>query len=1036
MKAFHEFRLDSREQRLWNGQNSVTLTPKAFDVLNYLVEHAGSLVTRDELLDALWSETYVNPELINKYILEIRKALGDRPDKPAFVETISKRGYRFIAAVRDENVVSQPLKASHQINSRMVGRGGALEQLNRHLRSALAGHRQIVFVTGEAGIGKTTLVDAFHQSSIQAVKLLVARGQCVEGFGGKEAYYPVLEALGQFLRDDNGFLNVLAKCAPTWLVQFPSLICPEQRDALHREILGATRQRMVRELCEAVEAFTTATPLAVILEDLHWVDPSTLDLISALARRRQPARLMILATYRPTDVILAHSPLKALKQDLRIHRLCEEVPLERLEEPEIAEFLDSQFQGLPSSLAGLIYGHSGGNALFMVAILEDMQKRGLIATSGGAWNLTVPMKEIDINVPETLQGMLESQIAQFNPAERRLLESASVAGERFLLWTIAPTLDMAADELEQICEELSKHGQFIRSVTLQEPAELPSSPGFEFRHSLYRQVVYRGLSGAARSRLHRMIGERLLELPAGGRAELASEVALHLEAGREYERAIHILRVSSENTNHRFAYRESIQILQHALSLIAKIASDRQAHIEIDLLRRIGDAFYALGDMTESARALETAAARAGAADLKSEQVHALNALARTTVLMNGDLGIAACQRALQACEGLDDPLLLERTRLLAATLRLGYDHWTREDDETCVVARQTIAQLSDPSAPSYHEVWHAHLQSLKGEGEAAIKTTDAGIRRFFEVWDKDHQILAGQYPDARRHSSQGLATMNESSSLVGYVLALSAKAIAHLHLGQFGQALEIVRAARGQADKNGSNPWLFMLREAWVRILAFDFHGARQLCRQIIEANAPYLAGHPAAIAAIADGYSALYEGDYRRALRSFQELIERGCPVKFFLHWYWCMQAELGTGEAALRKGDLLQAHEAADRFLRSALSTADPHLHVLAWNINARVAMLERDARQAETSVRAGLAVLEKSAVPLAAWKLHDTARQFHQEQGRSKLAAFHQMQAESGVLAIADSFSPDEPLRSGFLGSAPVQPILALRIHTPA
>ena len=146
-----------------------------------------------------------------------------------------------------------------------------------------------------------------------------------------------------------------------------------------------------------------------------------------------------------------------------------------------------------------------------------------------------------------------------------------------------------------------------------------------------------------------------------------------------------------------------------------KIAGERQAAIEIDLLLRIGDAFYALGDMMESARALETAAARAGAADLKLEQVHALNALARTTVFMDADRGLEACQRALQACDGLEDPLLLGRTKLVAATLRIGYDRWTRDDDETCVAARQTIAQLSDPSAPSYHEIWDAHRQALKG---------------------------------------------------------------------------------------------------------------------------------------------------------------------------------------------------------------------------------------------------------------------------------------------------------------------------------
>src|SRR4030088_3550713 len=102
MKSFKMFRLDTANHLLWRNGDRVALAPKAFDVLTYLVEHAGRVVTQDEILEALWSETYVNPEVLRKYILEVRKALGDRPDKPEFIETLPKRGYRFIAPVIDE----------------------------------------------------------------------------------------------------------------------------------------------------------------------------------------------------------------------------------------------------------------------------------------------------------------------------------------------------------------------------------------------------------------------------------------------------------------------------------------------------------------------------------------------------------------------------------------------------------------------------------------------------------------------------------------------------------------------------------------------------------------------------------------------------------------------------------------------------------------------------------------------------------------------------------------------------------------------
>src|SRR5258708_20127249 len=107
MKLFKTFRLDTANHLLWRNENRVPMTPKAFDVLAYLVEHAGRVVTQDEILEALWSENYGTQELQRKYILEIRKALGDRPDKPEFIETLPKRGYRFVASVIDESEVGE-----------------------------------------------------------------------------------------------------------------------------------------------------------------------------------------------------------------------------------------------------------------------------------------------------------------------------------------------------------------------------------------------------------------------------------------------------------------------------------------------------------------------------------------------------------------------------------------------------------------------------------------------------------------------------------------------------------------------------------------------------------------------------------------------------------------------------------------------------------------------------------------------------------------------------------------------------------------
>jgi DNA-binding response OmpR family regulator len=332
-KVFPPFRLDTINQCLWRRgeageEERVLLTPKAFSVLRYLVEHAGRLVTQDELLDAVWPDTFVQPEVLKYQIADIRGKLGDDPKNPLFIETLPRRGYQFIAAVHD-GAAAEPEATS------VTGSGGALSELWDCLRRSFDGERQIVFIPTEPGNGKATVAHEFqHQAATNVPGLRAARGQCVEGYGSKEAYYPVLEALGQLCRGSGGnsVVRTLAEQAPTWLVQFPALVKPEHRETLQQEILGATRQRMLREIGDALNTIASGTPLLLVLEDLQWADPFTVDLISAVARSRTPAKLMLVCTYRQADIAVSGHLMKTLKPDLLIHRLCREIALEPLEE--------------------------------------------------------------------------------------------------------------------------------------------------------------------------------------------------------------------------------------------------------------------------------------------------------------------------------------------------------------------------------------------------------------------------------------------------------------------------------------------------------------------------------------------------------------------------------------------------------------------------------------------------------------------------------------------------------------------------------
>ena len=195
MKQFGCFQLDTRNECLWQNGARIGLTPKPFAVLRYLVENPQRLVTHDELLDKLWPETYVQPQVLRTYVQELRKLLGDSVESPRFIRTVPGRGYWFLAQVEESNGYAADTPGPQP--ARIVGRRQEFEQLNEMLRHAIQGERQLVFITGETGIGKTALIDLFCRQGCSEDQVRIARGQCVEGFAGKEAYYPVIEALGQ-----------------------------------------------------------------------------------------------------------------------------------------------------------------------------------------------------------------------------------------------------------------------------------------------------------------------------------------------------------------------------------------------------------------------------------------------------------------------------------------------------------------------------------------------------------------------------------------------------------------------------------------------------------------------------------------------------------------------------------------------------------------------------------------------------------------------------------------------------------------------
>jgi predicted ATPase len=240
----------------------------------------------------------------------------------------------------------------------------------------------------------------------------------------------------------------------------PALMEDAEREALTRQLYGSTQERMARELAEALDALTAESSLVLWLEDLHWSDLSTVDLLAMLARRREPARLLVVGTYRPEDVIASRHPLRALVRELEAHAQCRGLPLGFLTPPEVCQYLAARFAPPESQAAGLeawgrfIHQRTDGNPLFMVAMVDDLMSRGVIGPVALERPWRAPSADVAGRLPESLRQLIDHQLDRLSQEERGVLEAASVAGREFSATSVAAALDTDVLMVEDCCEAL------------------------------------------------------------------------------------------------------------------------------------------------------------------------------------------------------------------------------------------------------------------------------------------------------------------------------------------------------------------------------------------------------------------------------------------------------------------------------------------------------------------------------------------------------------------------------------------------------
>jgi len=887
---FEPFRFDPANACLWRGDQMISLRPKVFAVLAHLVAQAGQLVTKEALFEAVWPETAVGDAVLKACIREVRRALGDTALTPRFIATVHRRGYRFIAPLiveapaeagppttdggrqcprnRDQKLTTAPFPPAFPL----IEREGVLQQLHAGLDEASQGRRQLIFLTGEPGIGKSAAVEAFATEIADDRRVRIVWGQCVEHYGAGEAYMPVLEVLSQLSKGPDGsrIVALLRQHAPTWLVQMPWLLGPADRVVLQHELSGATRERMQREFIEALHIITAEVLLVLVLEDLHWSDHSTLDLLAVLARQRAPSRLLVLGTYRPVEAIVHDHPLHTVKQDLQLHRQCRELPLTPLSEAAVAEYLEVRFPGcvFPEALIHHLFQRTDGNPLFLVNAVAHIVTQGLLVEHNGRWSLRGDAVGITMEVPESLRQMIAQQFARLTPEEQQLVGAGSVAGAEFTAAGVAAGLARQVAQVEAHCEALAQRGQMLRPVGLVEWPDGTVTVRYAFHHTLYQQVAYERLGRMRQLELHLRLGERL-EAAYGARApEVAAELARHFVLGHDHSRAVQYLRQAAEIALRRHAHREAIDYLNRALTELQALpdtperrqqellvylalgaplmATRGQAAPEVEsvyarayaLCQQVEQTaqllpvlaglrrFYVVRGTHETAWELaERLLTLAQRLDDRAYQLEAHRALG-TTLFFRGQLpaALAQLQQAMALYEPdsppvphvLGDPQVSCLIYAARALWCLGYPDQSRARAQQALALAQ---RLSHPYSLVWSQSFIADLYHLCGEDDVALSLIEASLARASEqglpYWEARGRVMRGLLLAKQGRTQEGIAQMRQGLEAMrttgaelnrAYFLAHLAEAYALV--GESGAGFDAVTEAFELVDKGGERWW------------------------------------------------------------------------------------------------------------------------------------------------------------------------------------------------------------------------------------
>jgi len=551
------------------------------------------------------------------------------------------------------SLLEETSEAAEVLRPVFVDREQDIKKLHSFLEGALTGQGQVVFITGEAGSGKTALILEFaRQAQEKYADLVVAMGNCNDYAGTGDPYLPFRDVMGMLTGDierlwgssaitqvharrlwslvpysvqalvshgsdlidvfvpaSDLFSRAKAAAIPiapaaSWLDQL-QVLTERQRPA-HRNL---EQSHLFEQYTNVLHALAAHQPLLILVDDLHWTDAASINLLFHLGRELAGSPILIVGAYRPEEVALGRDghrhPLEKLLSELKRHFGEVWVDLDDTDEAENLGFVESYLDTEPNRLGQpfrkALFKHTGGHPLFTIELLRDLQRRGDLAKDEQERWVEGPDLDWSI-LPARVEGVIEERVARLDDQLREILTVASVVGGNFNAQVIGWVLNIGERDLvHQLSRQLDRKHRLIEEIGSRKVSGWQLYM-YRFRHTLFQRHLYNSIGDIERQLLHAEVGVVLESIYGEKVEEISTQLAWHFAKAGELNKAVHYLLLAGDRARQLYAHEEAIENYQRALDYLKEQGEFEQA---ARTLMKIGLTYHTAFDFQRSRQAYD-----------------------------------------------------------------------------------------------------------------------------------------------------------------------------------------------------------------------------------------------------------------------------------------------------------------------------------------------------------------------------------------------------------------------------------------------